>query len=352
MRLVFRMQAWRVLRHMLLALALIVGTAVAVVGLAFLGLDIAYAGHVFKGVYVEGINIGSMSRDEAVETLRSELDLAALNGDLVLTFDGYTWPLPLYEIDAYVDIEATVDKALDAGRDIPFYERWANRAAFRGLGRNIELVIHYGYRKLDSFISSLEATINRPPVNAEIKLEGRKLVYQRSQEGWELDSDVARESIISALSSHDRIAQLQIGVTLPEVSDEQVGKVITVDKTNHILTLHNNMEIEKQYPIAVGKPSWPTPSGTFKVLGKQKNPTWVNPGTSWAATMPPYIPAGPGNPLGTRAIQTSASGVFIHGTYNSWSIGESVSHGCIRMYIKDSEDLFERVPVGIPVLIF
>jgi lipoprotein-anchoring transpeptidase ErfK/SrfK len=352
MKLVFRMQTWRVLRHMLLAIAVIVAIVLIVMGLAFIGLDIAYANHVFKGVSVEGVYIGSMSRDEAIEALRAKLDLATLNSDLVLAFDGYTWPLPLYELDAYVDVEATVDKALSAGHDIPFYKRWANRAIFRGLDRDVDLVIHYDHRKLESFISTLESTINRPPVNAEIRLDGRKLVYQRSQEGWGLDSDVALESIISTLSSEERTAELQIGVTPPEVSDEQVGKVITVDKTNHLLTLYNNMEIEKQYPVAVGMAAWPTPSGSFKVLGKQKNPTWVNPGTSWAATMPPYIPAGPGNPLGTRAIQTSASGVFIHGTYSSWSIGQSVSHGCIRMHIKDSEDIFERVPVGIPVLIF
>ncbi len=346
------MQTWRVLRHMLLAMLVIVGAVVIIAGLTFVGLDLAYAGHVFKGVYVEGINIGSMSRAEAIEKLRSELDLATLNSDLVLAFDGHTWPLPLFEIDAYVDIEATVDRAMGAGRDIPFYERWANRAIFRGLGRDVDLVIHWDRSKLSSFLSNLEATINRPMVNAEIRLEGRNLVMQRSQEGWKLDSEAARASILEALSSRDRTAGLEIEVTLPEVADNQVGKVITVDKTNHLLTLYNNMEIEKQYPVAVGMPSWPTPSGTFKVTSKQRNPSWVNPGTSWAKNMPPSIPPGPGNPLGTRAIGTSAAGVFIHGTSSSWSIGSNASHGCIRMYIKDSEDLFERVPIGIPVLIF
>jgi L,D-transpeptidase ErfK/SrfK len=68
--------------------------------------------------------------------------------------------------------------------------------------------------------------------------------------------------------------------------------------------------------------------------------------------MPPSIPPGPGNPLGTKALQTSASRVFIHGTYSDWSIGYSVSHGCIRMHIRDSEDLYPRVPIGTPVLIF
>ncbi len=349
---IFRLQGWKVARHLLAVLGLAFFVLVVAVAAIFLSLDLAYADYVFKGVTVEGISIGGLSKAEAVEKLRSELDMEVLNRDLVLEYDGHTWPLPLYEIDAYVDLEATVERAMSAGRDIPFYERWAHRATYRGVDREIDLAVHYDHGKLEAFLSNLEQTISREAVSAEIRLEGKKLVVQRSQDGWAMDTEQARESILEALSSTERVAGLQIEVTPPEVSDSQVGKVITVDKTNHVLTLYNNLEMEKQYPVAVGMSSWPTPSGTFKVVSMQRNPTWTNPGTSWAATMPPYIPPGSGNPLGTRAIGTSAPGVFIHGTYSSGSVGTSASHGCIRMYIKDSEDLFERVMVGIPVLIF
>jgi hypothetical protein len=350
--LVFRMQGWRILRNIFLVFILAAVFLIVAAGLLFVGLDIAYANHVFKGVHVEGVYIGSMSQGEAIEALRSELDLDTLNSDLVLEFEGHTWPLPLYEIDAYVDLEATVEEALSVGKEVPFYKRWARRATFKGANTGVDLVIHYDRHKLESYISKLEGIINREPIDAEIKLQGRSLVFQRSQAGWVLDSDQARESILSTLSSEDRMAGISIGVTLPQVSDDQVGKVITVDKTNHRLTLYSNMEVEKTYPIACGMSAWPTPSGTFKITSKTRWPTWANPGSSWAQSMPPFIPPGPGNPLGSRALATSASGVLIHGTYSSWSIGSSVSHGCIRMYIKDSEDIFERVEVGTPVLIF
>ncbi|MGQ9535717.1 MAG: L,D-transpeptidase family protein [Actinomycetota bacterium] len=349
---IFRMRAWGVIRHFLLAVGLAVLSLLLLVVASFLGLDLVFAEHVFRGVYVQGIPIGGMLREEALEKLRTEMDLEALNRDLVLEFDGDMWSLPLYAIDAYVDLKETVNRAIAVSRSIPFYRRWANRAVFRGLDTEVGLVVRYDARKLDSFLSELEATVDRPPLNAEMRLEGKKLIFQRSRDGWDLDADLAREAIVQALVSPERVVRLHVEVTKPEVTDDQVGKVIVVDKTNHRLTLYNNMEVEKQYPVAVGMPTWPTPSGTFKIISKQKNPTWVNPGTSWAAYMPPYIPPGPGNPLGTRALGTSAPGVFIHGTYNSWSIGHSASHGCIRMYIRDAEDLFDRVEVGTPVLIF
>jgi lipoprotein-anchoring transpeptidase ErfK/SrfK len=47
----------------------------------------------------------------------------------------------------------------------------------------------------------------------------------------------------------------------------------------------------------------------------------------------------------------SVSGVGIHGTPNGGSIGYSVSHGCIRMYVPDAEWLFNVVDIGTPVFI-
>jgi lipoprotein-anchoring transpeptidase ErfK/SrfK len=87
-------------------------------------------------------------------------------------------------------------------------------------------------------------------------------------------------------------------------------------------------------------------------VNKQENPTWYNPAIdTWGADLPPVIAPGPGNPLGTRALYLNAPGIRIHGTYSSSSIGTYASHGCIRMLISDSEDLYPRVPMGTRVII-
>jgi len=104
----------------------------------------------------------------------------------------------------------------------------------------------------------------------------------------------------------------------------------------------------KSYPCAVGRPEYPTPKGHWKVVGKRKNPAWYNPGSAWAASMPKVIPPGPSNPLGTRAIELNASAIRIHGTSNPGSVGHAASHGCIRMYRNDIEELFDEVSIGVP----
>ncbi|MEQ8220940.1 MAG: L,D-transpeptidase, partial [Candidatus Eremiobacterota bacterium] len=57
-------------------------------------------------------------------------------------------------------------------------------------------------------------------------------------------------------------------------------------------------------------------------------------------------------PLGTRWMGLSEHGIGIHGTPSAWSIGSPDSHGCIRMYISDAEDLFEYAQVGSSVEIY
>ena len=99
-----------------------------------------------------------------------------------------------------------------------------------------------------------------------------------------------------------------------------------------------------------GRAKYPTPAGQFSIVDMQRNPWWRPPTSDWAKGLKP-IPPGPGNPLGTRALYLSAPGIRIHGTPSDSSIGHYASHGCIRMHIPDSEDLFGRVDVGTPVII-
>lgn len=127
------------------------------------------------------------------------------------------------------------------------------------------------------------------------------------------------------------------------------SRKIVVNRGEHRLYFYRNGTLLKVYPVAVGMPQYPTPTGHFHITGKEKNPTYYSPKSAWAVNMPKTIPPGPGNPLGTRAIGLTVPDIFIHGTYTSSSVGYSQSHGCIRMYINDVEELFPMVVTGMPV---
>jgi lipoprotein-anchoring transpeptidase ErfK/SrfK len=138
----------------------------------------------------------------------------------------------------------------------------------------------------------------------------------------------------------------------PEVTRANFKPVVVIHRGSHRLYFYKgaHMRFRASFGVAVGQPIYPTPIGKFRIVTKQRNPWWYPPDTAWAAGASP-IPPGPGNPLGTRWMGLSASGVGIHGTPDAASIGYSASHGCIRMRIPDAEWLFERVEVGSTVFI-
>ena len=131
-----------------------------------------------------------------------------------------------------------------------------------------------------------------------------------------------------------------------------LGGHIIVDIGDLRLYLYRDGKLVKSYPVATGQPAYPTPTGEFAIVNKTKDPTWLPPNSDWAKNATP-IPPGTENPLGTRWMGTSASGVGLHGVPPSEdsSIGTYASHGCVRMHNWDAVDLFDRIVVGMPVTI-
>ncbi|WP_179632112.1 L,D-transpeptidase [Clostridium peptidivorans] len=105
---------------------------------------------------------------------------------------------------------------------------------------------------------------------------------------------------------------------------------IVINTKNLTLTLYSGNNVVKTYPVAVGKPSTPTPLGNFTIVNKIVNP---------------------GGPFGVRWMGLSIPHYGIHGTNNPASIGTRASHGCIRMYNKDVLEIFNKVSIGTPVQI-
>lgn len=111
-----------------------------------------------------------------------------------------------------------------------------------------------------------------------------------------------------------------------------------------------------KYGIGVGRDGF-TWSGTDRVSRKAEWPGWTPPAVMIAREaakghkLPAYMPGGPGNPLGARALYIGSRIYRIHGTAEPWTIGQAVSSGCIRLVNDDVIDLYDRVSVGTKVVV-
>lgn len=105
---------------------------------------------------------------------------------------------------------------------------------------------------------------------------------------------------------------------------------IIVDLTQRMLYLLDNDIVIRGFPVGIGKMLTQTPQGEFTIINKQPDP---------------------GGPFGAFWMGLSKPHYGIHGTNDPSSIGQVVSHGCIRMYNEDVLALASIVPIGTQVTI-
>jgi len=158
------------------------------------------------------------------------------------------------------------------------------------------------------------------------------------QIGWAAAATAAVLVALAAQGAAQQPARAKADEMAQSQSPAAQSREIVVSLEDRQLALVEDGQVVKVYPVAVGKPSTPSPEGTFTIERRVANPTYHHDGRT--------VPPGPGNPVGTRWMGLSIKGYGIHGTNEPKSIGKAASHGCIRMAKADLEDLYPRVNVG------
>ncbi|MBD3265457.1 L,D-transpeptidase family protein [bacterium] len=121
-------------------------------------------------------------------------------------------------------------------------------------------------------------------------------------------------------------------------------RVLVNKKRCRLELLNESGTFIKWYPCGVGKLSYKTPPGEYKIENKEQNPVWYPP------TGGIVNPGDPENALGTRWMGIGNS-LGIHGTNEPDSIGKPESEGCIRMHNKDVEELYKLITYDTRVTI-
>jgi lipoprotein-anchoring transpeptidase ErfK/SrfK len=107
-----------------------------------------------------------------------------------------------------------------------------------------------------------------------------------------------------------------------------------------------------KYGIGVGRDGFRW-SGSHTISRKAEWPGWTPPPEmrKRQPELPAFMPGGPNNPLGARALYIGSTLYRLHGTSQPWTIGQAVSSGCIRLTNEDIMDLYERAKVGSLVVV-
>jgi L,D-transpeptidase catalytic domain len=281
-----------------------------------------------EGVAVGGVQVGGLTPGAAIAALRAY----------------FATPLPVRLGERVLRLDPSVLAAPNVGVAV-------QRAEEAQPNARVKLVVVVRDLRLRREVLTLAKRYDRKAVDARLVLRHLRPFLVADKPGRMLLRGLAERFIRTALLKNTRdVVSLPTKATKPQVTRATAGHAIVIRRGSNRLYLYKGARFVRRFPVATGQTVYPTPLGRFEIVVKWRNPWWYPPNDPWAAGEKP-TPPGPGNPLGTRWMGLSAPGVGIHGTNNESSIGYSVSHGCIRMHVADSEWLFEHVEIGDPVFI-
>jgi len=281
------------------------------------------------GVTIGGVSVGGLTQDDAAATVTEAFDRP-----LPLLVLRHT----LYPTPQRLGTTALVDGAVTQALAAP-------------PGAALKLRVRLDRPKAEAYVAAVARQFDRKPVDAQLALRNLRPYISLQKQGRSLRRLQSLGRIFSAFVANSRTpVRLPFRLLQPKVTRRSIGPVIVIHRGSNRLYLYQGVRLWRVFGVATGQSQYPTPLGRWSVVVKWRNPWWYPPNSSWAQGAKP-IPPGPGNPLGTRWMGLSASGVGIHGTPDDTSIGYSASHGCIRMHIPDAEWLFVHVRIGTTVFI-
>jgi lipoprotein-anchoring transpeptidase ErfK/SrfK len=293
------------------------------------------AGHIADGVTIAGIDVAGLSRMEArAKVLREHV--APRRGRIEFRIGGRGFTVNPALTGYVAEVDYALRGAMNFGRtqplrvvDVPLRERINGQRLRRILDWHEGRVAPEARDVRRVFEDGVPRIIT-PRIGHELRQPGA--------------TRVAARAIIHRTAESVSLPMRRV------IPKTRVGFAVVIDRSAFQLHLYRAAERMRTMPVGVGMASHPTPTGQFRVINMERNPTWNPPDSRWAEGIGP-IPPGPDNPLGTRWIGINSPAIGIHGTPAPETVGQRSSHGCIRMYDRDARWLYNLVRIGTPVVI-
>lgn len=172
-------------------LAAILGGTILFTGISLfwtVGYQLAYAGRIFPGVSVAGVDLSGLSPNEAALKLNQTLSYP-LNGKILFRSGDKMWVASPVELGMVFDPTASAMAAYQMGRSGGLFGALSGQIQARGLGADVAPVIIFDQRVAYVYLQNIAAQVDQPVVEAALRLEGTNVVSQPGQVGRLLNLD-------------------------------------------------------------------------------------------------------------------------------------------------------------------
>jgi lipoprotein-anchoring transpeptidase ErfK/SrfK len=308
------------------------------------------------GVKIGQVDVGGLDRQQATQRVQRRL-VAPLHQAVKVKLGSETYKLPADQLKIRADVNGMVDDAIDDSQSWGIPGRVFRYVTGGSVDDTVQPEVSYSHAAVRDFVQNVAKQVDRDPQDASVSPSGASLNVVPAENGRTLKQGKLVTSVETAIDNggRNKLVNAHVVIARPQVATSEVAKkyptYLTLDRAGFTLRFWQDLKLIKSYSVAVGQAGLETPEGLYHIESKEVDPTWHVPESSWAGSLAGQdIPPGPSNPIKARWMGIF-NGAGIHGTDETWSIGQAVSHGCVRMTIPDVEDLYDRVDVGTPIYI-
>ncbi|MGB7876086.1 MAG: VanW family protein [Anaerolineales bacterium] len=183
------------------------------------GFQLLYAGRIFPGVSVAGVDLSGLSPAEAALKLNQTLSYPS-TGKIVLREGDKVWVVTPAQMGMAFDASTSAQAAYQLGRSGGLFASLDGQLQARSSGAEVPPVILFDQRVAHQYLQALSAEINQTVVEASLKVEGTDVVAVPGQAGRTLDVESTMVFLSAQMQTfRDGEVPLVIREQTPEIVD-------------------------------------------------------------------------------------------------------------------------------------
>ena len=186
-------------------LVLVLAAAVLAVALGLFGLRLTHSDKVYPAIQVAGMDLGGLTREEARATLQQRAD-SLERGTVRFTFNDRTWEPTLRDLGATFDVNGTLERAYQIGREDAAGERLdAVLGLVRG-DRALSFGLTFDHAILAQWFDRVDGELGLPPHDARLSVQGTAVTVVPEVDGTIVDRPAATATVLTAIRSMSPVA--------------------------------------------------------------------------------------------------------------------------------------------------
>jgi vancomycin resistance protein YoaR len=181
---------------------------------------------IFPGIYVDGFDVGGLTRQEALAMLRENEHNTIRRDGIILSTPQQNYRLPLHNIEYAAEYGKALDIAYSKGRQGNFFQRIKKITELRRHGMQIDVKMCYNDEKIVLILDSIRQDVEKKSKNASIKLINGKFEITQHQTGIMMDMKLSHERVQKSLISRAlEDVQLCLVEIIPDITTDMVDKI-------------------------------------------------------------------------------------------------------------------------------